>query len=349
MSRPSLSIVGVVVTKLTNHSYICQTNSYQPLQITEPMMRLISETYHISPEISRLQSCFYLRNKDFEETTCVPLTEIRNQRKHEFFYSLRYPEYKEDYETWVIRQTGYYHLIDAETSSNLFIVFEPTADSKLQQDVQAQLQDRPSQVCEEPLWLHRMFYRTYFSDWRGYILSIETRLLPLVSKSFANYVDQALLVGHEALGTLYKLQNKLHQASSILANSSELFSELRSLIERLGQDMPTMVAGDGMITDLRNRERECTSYVRNADSMRERVQSNVEFLTTTVMLRDQVVSKEQNSIMMKQNDNLMEQNRNMIQLNKSAVFITAVTLVYLPSSWISVSITSLRPGCLCIY
>jgi hypothetical protein len=193
-------------------------------------------------------------------------------------------------------------------------------------------------MSEDALWLHRMLYKTYFPAWRGYILSVESRLLPLAGKSFANYIDQPLLVGHEDLGTLYKLKNKLHQASGILANSSELFSEMCSLIERLRQGFCTKSAGDSMTTDLRNRKRECASYIRTASSMQERAHSNVEFLSTTVMLRDQVVTKEQNGLMMEQNDNMMEQNRNMIQLNKSAVFITAVTLVYLPSSWIAVSI-----------
>ncbi|KAL3417524.1 hypothetical protein PVAG01_10534 [Phlyctema vagabunda] len=313
--------------------YICQTNSYQPLQITQSMMALISQTYHLSPELARLQSCFYLRNKDLEETVSVPLTESQTGDRYEVSYSMRYPEYKADYETWAIRQTGCFHLMDTETSSDVFIVFEPTPKSKLQEEIQAHLEAHANQASEDFLSLHRIFYQTYVPAWRNYILSIENRLLPLVGKSFANYIDQALLVGHADLGTLYKLKNKLHQASSILANSSALFSDIRSLLERL--PCSSKVAGGSLSTELRNRERECTSYVRTANSMQERAQANIEFLSTTVMLRDQVVSKEQNGIMMKQNDNMMEQNRNMIQLNKSAVFITAVTLVYLPSSWLA--------------
>lgn len=302
------------------------------------MMKLISQTYNISSELFRLQSCFYLRNKDLEETVTIPLTEIQTDSGHEIFYSMRYPEYKEDYETWVIRHTGYYHIIDTKTSSNVFIIFEPTTDSVLRETIETYLQDSTHAMNDNPLWLHRLLYKTYFPAWRGYLLSIEARLLPLVGKSFANYIDQPLLVGHEHLGTLYKIKNKLHQATGILANSSALFVEMRSLIEQLQNGSQIKLAGS-MTSDLRNREREGGSYIRTANAMQDRVQSNIEFLSTTVILRDQVVAKEQNGIMMEQNDNMMAQNHNMIRLNKSAVFITAVTLVYLPSSWLAVSLS----------
>ena len=73
---------------------------------------------------------------------------------------------------------------------------------------------------------------------------------------------------------------------------------------------------------LRNYHRKCGGDTRNAGYLRDRARATAQLLADTLALRDQVIAKEQNA--------------SMLQLNKSAVFITTLTLVYLPASFAAV-------------
>jgi hypothetical protein len=70
------------------------------------------------------------------------------------------------------------------------------------------------------------------------------------------------------------------------------------------------------------------AYSRSAEYIHQRTQSTTQLLASTLSLRDQVVAKDQTN--------------SMLRLNKSVVFITIVTLFYLPASFLSVSISSRR-------
>lgn len=67
------------------------------------------------------------------------------------------------------------------------------------------------------------------------------------------------------------------------------------------------------------------ALIRASAHLRHRADAMVSFLHGTLSLRDQVIAKGQNNIM--------------VHLNRSAAFITFLALIYLPSSWVTVSVT----------
>lgn len=80
---------------------------------------------------------------------------------------------------------------------------------------------------------------------------------------------------------------------------------------------------NALMNSIKNQRRNCSAYLRTANFLKERVESASSLLANTLSFREQVLAKEQNG--------------NMLQLNKSAVFITVLTLVYAPASFIAVS------------
>jgi hypothetical protein len=289
--------------------------------------------------INSIAKYFYQRDADTEETLCVPWTETTSGRTRTSLYTIRYPEYKASQERWALRQTGVYHMLDLDSGKSVYILLEPTAKSGLREAVQTHLRDNAGETRRDPMWLHSLLFSTYLPSWRDYLLSIEVEFLPLANSAFANYIEQNLLVGHDDLGTLYRLRYRAQQMPVILEHLTDLLGQMRSYTTAIPGSAINEDIRDATIHNLSQLERESTNSARTAKYLHGRIQSTIDFLSTTLTLRDQVVAKEQNVIMMQQNRTTVEQNNNMIRLNKSAVFITAVTLVYLPSSWLGVRLT----------
>ena len=132
--------------------------------------------------------------------------------------------------------------------------------------------------------------------------------------TFASYIDKPLRVGYDHLSSLVRHERALLRTTTLLASCTDALDGLMTdnsdadLI-RLG---PT----------LRNHQRRCGGDSRNAGFLKERARATAQLLADTLALRDQVIAKEQNA--------------SMLQLNKSAVFITTLTLVYLPASFAAV-------------
>lgn len=175
----------------------------------------------------------------------------------------------------------------------------------------------------DPFWLHRVLFATYFPTWRKYIAVQEHRFLPLARSAIANLIGGELGLGYDSLRTLTGLQTQFLEVSTILASATDLLDDLCTLISS-GSVTSTNHAG---VHFYKNQRRECIANSHNASHLQERAQIVSKLLADTLLFRDQALAKEQNS--------------NMLKLNKSAVFITTLTLVYLPSSFLAVSIPPL--------
>lgn len=108
------------------------------------------------------------------------------------------------------------------------------------------------------------------------------------------------------------------QIPVMLAAAVDALTELSSLATTLHREQQHQ--------QLKNIQRQCGVYSRTAAHLQERVQVTAQLLSDTLLFRDQVLAKEQNG--------------NMLQLNRSAVFLTTLTLLYLPASFLTVSSSS---------
>jgi hypothetical protein len=120
------------------------------------------------------------------------------------------------------------------------------------------------------------------------------------------------------LSELISLENRFLKGLANLASTVELLNELSSLDSSTNADSVAI-----LLPSVQNYRRACLANVRTLTYLQQRARSTAQLLADTLALRDQVISKEQNA--------------SMLQLNKSAVFITTLTLVYLPASFVAVS------------
>ncbi|KAK3335228.1 hypothetical protein B0T19DRAFT_405846 [Cercophora scortea] len=298
---------------------ICQRNSWRPLQITRPMLDLIVARHGIDASFWELPSCFYTRNLDVEEVYCVPYTETRHGSIVEISYSIKYPEHKPAEDKWVIRHSALYHRHDTSTNQSVFIHLSPTPNSKAHLAATAHLLSHnqlPSSPVS-PFHLHSLLFTAYTPAWRAYIASLERRFLPIANTTFATFIDEPLRVGYDNLSTLVSIETRFLQIPAILETVSDTLGQLCDLISSLPSSSSEVTTAQ----NLQNHRRQCVAQLRAATHLQQRAQRTSQLLADTLSFRDQVVAKEQNG--------------NMLQLNKSAVFITTLTLLYLPASFVA--------------
>lgn len=241
------------------------------------------------------------------------------KRNIEVSYTIRYPEYKPKVKEWTIRQTGLYHRYDSATSQSTFILINPTPRSKAFLKADDLLRNAGAVVKTDPFWLHSVLFSTYLPVWRDRILELERQFLPLANAAHAAFIDEPLSLKYHNLSVLSKLEGHFLQMPTILAGAIDVLDELSALIGSVDNTPSTQFG----LQNLNNQRRQCITYSRTSMHLQQRVQSVARLLADTLLLRDQVVTS--------------EQNEQIFQLNKSAVFITRLSLLYLPPSFIAVS------------
>ncbi|KAI1102619.1 hypothetical protein F4804DRAFT_312486 [Jackrogersella minutella] len=280
------------------------------------MLELFMSTHNINNSFWDLPSFFYYRNKEVEINHCLPVTVFKNWPSIEIGYTIRYPELKPNGEQWVIRQSGLYYRHDTSTSQTVSVLFSPTPNSAAHQKIEGFLlrTDSSSRPLFDPCHIHEILFETYFPAFRQYIASLELKLLPITNTTFSTFIDEPLRVGYDNLSALASLDNQFLQTSNFLSHGEEVLHELSSI---LGQEKPNCQ----MVGALDNYRRQVVAHNRTATVLRRRTHTTAQLLTNTLSCHDQLLAKQQNG--------------NMLRLNKSAVFLTTLTLLYLPASFVA--------------
>ncbi|KAH7304293.1 hypothetical protein B0I35DRAFT_445457 [Stachybotrys elegans] len=305
---------------------ICQRNSWQPLQITKKMLDCIFSQYGIDPAIfGELPSLFYRRNLAVEEAFCIPYTQWIRGTCIAISYTIRYPEFKESSKEWIIRQTGLLHHLDVSTQKTLYLLFNPMSDSKAHESAMRFMDsDSDPSHGQNPFWLHETVFSAYLPAWRQYIAAYEREFLKLRNLTFSTFIDKPLPVGYDNLSALASLENRFLQMPILLAQEIETLEGLHSLLNAESNGKLACVTEEvleQLSSLLEWHINRLGSYNRSAEYIHQRTQSTTQLLASTLSLRDQVVAKDQTT--------------SMLRLNKSVVFITILTLFYLPASFLS--------------
>lgn len=161
------------------------------------MLDRIAVEHGMDTSFWSLPSCFYNRNMDCEEAFCYPYTQNVNDSRlgetapshgvsrlvsnnsPEISYTLRYPEFKESENRWVIRQSAVYHCYNFHTGRSTLVLFSPLVNSLAHQKAEQYLAGGHDRA-KGPFWLHEVVFSTYFPAWRQYITHMERELLPIV-------------------------------------------------------------------------------------------------------------------------------------------------------------------------
>ncbi|KAK2036503.1 hypothetical protein LZ31DRAFT_536314 [Colletotrichum somersetense] len=285
------------------------------------MMNSLSEHLEASRLLWDLVSCFYGRGIGIEEVYCVPLTEQHNDHIVEISYTIRYPEMKED-GRWSIRQTGIYHKLNRSTSQTCFILFSPSPDSKGHQQAERYIRSLRDVSTVDPFWLHKTLFRTYLPAWRLYNASLERKFLPIADNAVTTFIEELSDSEYRHLTELARLQTRFLQLSVITNAARDVLEALSVICNECSPCSPDVQswAAESLI-QFKQDYRRLGTDLRSAEYLQKRVQITLELLSNTLSFREQIDAK--------------SQNENIFKLNKSAVFITTLTLLYLPPSFVA--------------
>lgn len=302
---------------------ICQLQSWKPLQLTKPMLSFLVDKFKLKPSIWDMASCFCAKDFDVESTFCVPFTVFRDGPITDVSYTIRYPEFKASQGTWIIRQSGIYQRFNNETNQNLCILFNPIPGSKLHRVAQDCVSKVSRNALKDVFWLHKQVFNTYFSFWRLYNVYLEKRLLPIANKAVATWIEELTEAEYRHLTDLAYLESRLLQIPVILGSSNELLEGLSSLCRNWYPDSTRGDRASAMsaLMEFQDHQLNCRAYVKTAEYLQKLTEKNTQLLANTLSFREQLYAKAQND--------------NMLRLNKSAVFITTLTLLYLPASFVA--------------
>jgi hypothetical protein len=140
-------------------------------------------------------------------------------------------------------------------------------------------------------------------------------------------INKPLRVSHDTLGRVRYLESRFLLLRPILTS----FEEVADGLEDLGM---VLVAKGCVVAErqlqahsqLINAKRYARAFVRTAIFLQERSNNTATLLADTLAFRNQGIAQEQNG--------------SMVVLTRSAVFITVITLIYLPWTLMTVSKTS---------
>ncbi|GKU19106.1 unnamed protein product [Fusarium langsethiae] len=306
-----------------NFVSICQRNSWEPLEITKPMFSFLAETFNLNSSLWDLSSCFYAKDIDIESTFCIPFTLSKNGSVTELSYTFRYPEFKPTQGTWVIRQTGIYQKFDTKSSENTSILFSPAPSCALNQKAETILSRGPRNIHRDFFWIHKELFNTYFSAWRLYNVHLEKTLLPIASNAVSSFVEELSETEYHHLPKLAYLEGRLVQIPFLLAASNDILAGLLSLCQDVCCSVDKHLHESARITMVQFNQQKsyCEVYSRVAQCLHLQAQKITQLLANTLSFREQSLAKAQNTTM--------------LRLNKSAVFITTLTLLYLPPSFVA--------------
>jgi hypothetical protein len=130
-------------------------------------------------------------------------------------------------------------------------------------------------------------------------------------------------VGHDTLGKVRFLESRFLPLRPILTSFEELSDGLQDLGKVLIAKGCTVAERQLQVdSQLANAKRYARAFVRTAMFLQERSNNTATLLADTLAFRNQGVAQEQNG--------------SMVVLTRSAVFITVITLVYLPWTLVTV-------------
>lgn len=240
------------------------------------------------------------------------------------FYTFRYAEHKgHPNESWVIRQSGVYHQYDKGKNASLFILLDPVPDSVAQKRILECFANSHEKIKKNPLLLHSIVHTSYFVRWREYLAQYERNLLSIADTTTATLISKPLRISHDTLCKVRSLESRFTPLPAIIANfvdmldGLEALSRILSLTGSLTEDDQQQLANR-----LDNCRRQSRTFTRTAQFLQQRSINTATLLADTLAFRNQGVAQEQNS--------------SIIILTRSAVFITVITLIYLPWTLVTV-------------
>lgn len=139
-----------------------------------------------------------------------------------------------------------------------------------------------------------------------------------------SFVEDLTETEYHHLSDLAFLESRLLVIPDLLGASDDVLTELISLCQDRQYNIGNRIRGASRKSQQQFEQfrRNCASYARTTNCLQQRAQKITQLLANTLSFREQANAKVQSDTM--------------LRLNKSVVFITTITLLYLPPSFVAV-------------
>ncbi|KAI9686893.1 MAG: hypothetical protein M1822_002646 [Bathelium mastoideum] len=267
-----------------------------------------------------------------EEAFSGAVRSISTLDRSEISYVYKYSERKmlKEGNTWVVRQTGLYHLYDRKRAVSVFVILNPSPDAKFKNYLEDILRDREvrSHMLANPALLHTMLISTHLSTWREYFEHHETRLLKADNQAACAALGEPL-VNLETLKTVRSVETHLLPLEPVLKSLQKLLSEMKRFNSTLETAQVTEHSRAMVIpAALADFEKEAACYREHASYLIRRAQSIARSILDTLNLDSQTSTH-------CQSDNMFVLARAAQEDSVTIRVITLVTLFYLPFSFVA--------------
>ena len=264
----------------------------------------------------------------------------------EILYQLRYVEQnnRRGPVKWSLRHTGVFHR-HIPNGTDLIIVLHPVIDPKFQ-DAMALLQEDHAareNFCENPTRIHETLLTCYADEWRWYLRDLGDR--------FNKENNRAMVMRPERTepSTAFECVQELRNAKDHIVFARACCAGNLDLVERLEHCFAESSCSRHILD---KHSTKFGGYIASADSLAERIQNLIDLVGYTLSLYNQLesakVEKELRDLTVesaKVGKELRDLTGSLNKLTQDTVddsatvkIITFVSAVYLPGSFIAVSL-----------
>ncbi|KAH8652902.1 hypothetical protein BGZ61DRAFT_575095 [Ilyonectria robusta] len=314
-------------THMRNDSFVrriaivYQPFSWAPLDVSKSMIHRLLTLANAMRDVWDIVLSFRAQNTEVEEAFS-PCSWRRHRAMRETSYIFKYPERKalgKGNVTWVIRQIGLYHQYSLESEKNTWLLIFPNR--------QSYSLDRVTEIMdldEHPLQPHLCWQSAHIQNWRWYMVDLEKEFHELAMDILNVEIEETLdfKTTYDQLSSLRYIETRLSPLEPILSSYERVFNELGfSNAELRERRRISEESANEFSATLRNLLIQNQALMSNVKHLLSRVHSTIQAASGTISLKSQ---------------NTTEQMSNhMLGDSASIRVITAVTLVYLPASFVS--------------
>ncbi|EKJ68375.1 hypothetical protein FPSE_11383 [Fusarium pseudograminearum CS3096] len=153
--------------------------------------------------------------------------------------------------------------------------------------------------------------------------NIERILIPIANNGVSSFIEDLTEAEYEHLSDLAYLESRLLEIPVLISASDDILVGLCSLCQDRRNNVKTRARSMARASQSQFEQfrRNCAAYTRVSYCLQRRAEKITQLLANTLSFCEQFNAK--------------AQNETMLGLNKSAIFITTLTLLYLPPSFVA--------------
>ncbi|KAA8645038.1 uncharacterized protein ATNIH1004_009249 [Aspergillus tanneri] len=321
---------------------ISQANSWRPLNVTVEMLEEIVSATGCSLQLLNLALSFCEKSVATEEAYSSAPMFSYNGRYFEVAYIFKYafPKAKDNKtEAWALRQTGVYHKYDSEIDQSTWIFMNPTKSCLFQERLgQMRLSSEYDTAFKiHPLLVHHILFTTFFPNWRDYLASYEARVLAVSNTTTTQRVQETLNVNHQTLTFIRSVEARCLPLRAIFCSFDKTLQILRKANDVLRDcgrvDHAPWMAMEQLLGNYKNH---LEAYSQGAAFLQNRTATTAHLITDTFSFKNSHRAHEQT-------EHMLDLTLSTVDDSTTVRVITVVTLIYLPSTFVAVGLSSPVP------